>query len=191
MAASSPPEVNFITGNANKLREVKAILEPAGIVVRNQAVDLPELQGEIEDVTLEKCRVAARQVGGPCWSRIPVSASTPWAQNRKWFMKSIGHEGLNNLLAAYEDKSAEAVCTFAFSKGPDHEPILFQGRTPGKIVPARGPGHFGWDPIFEYEGETYAEMDPTAKNKISHRFRALSKVRTWVEDGMKEEEKKE
>lgn len=64
MAASSP-EVNFITGNANKLREVKAILEPAGIVVRSQAVDLPELQGEIEDVTLEKCRVAAREVGGP------------------------------------------------------------------------------------------------------------------------------
>jgi len=34
-------------------------------------------------------------------------------------------------------------------------------------------------------------MDPTAKNKISHRFRALDKVRTWVEEGMKEEEKKE
>lgn len=44
-------------------------------------------------------------------------------------MKAIGHEGLNNLLAAYEDKSAKAVCTFAFSKGPEHEPILFQGIT--------------------------------------------------------------
>jgi inosine triphosphate pyrophosphatase len=47
----------------------------------------------------------------------------------KWFMKSIGHEGLNNLLMAYEDKSAKAVCTFGFSKGPGHEPILFQGIT--------------------------------------------------------------
>lgn len=44
-------------------------------------------------------------------------------------MKDIGHEGLNNLLAAYEDKSAKAVCTFGFSQGPGHEPILFQGIT--------------------------------------------------------------
>lgn len=44
-------------------------------------------------------------------------------------MKDIGHDGLNNLLAAYEDKSAKAVCTFGFSQGPGHEPILFQGIT--------------------------------------------------------------
>jgi inosine triphosphate pyrophosphatase len=50
--------VNFITGNANKLREVKAILEPA-IQVESQAVDVPELQGTVEEVTLDKCRRAA------------------------------------------------------------------------------------------------------------------------------------
>ena len=44
-------------------------------------------------------------------------------------MQAIGHEGLNNLLAAYPDKSAQAVCTFAYSEGPGHEPIIFQGRT--------------------------------------------------------------
>lgn len=44
-------------------------------------------------------------------------------------MASVGHEGLNNMLAAYEDKGAKAVCTFAYSAGPDHEPILFQGIT--------------------------------------------------------------
>lgn len=58
-------------------------------------------------------------------------------------MNSLGHEGLNNLLAAYEDKSAKAVCTFGYSAGPGHEPILFQGITDGKIVPPRGPPHFG------------------------------------------------
>lgn len=47
----------------------------------------------------------------------------------KWFMESIGHDGLNNLLAAYEDKSAQAVCTFGYSAGPGSEPILFQGIT--------------------------------------------------------------
>lgn len=33
------------------------------------------------------------------------------------------------------------------------EPILFEGFTEGKIVDARGPGRFGWDPIFEVEGK--------------------------------------
>lgn len=50
--------VNFITGNANKLGEVKAILEPA-IQVENQALDLLEIQGTLEEVTLDKCRRAA------------------------------------------------------------------------------------------------------------------------------------
>lgn len=45
-------------------------------------------------------------------------------------MAAIGHQGLNNLLVAYADKTAEAVCTFAYSPGPGHEPILFQGRCP-------------------------------------------------------------
>ncbi len=42
-------------------------------------------------------------------------------------MAKIGHEGLNNLLAAYSDKSAKAVCTFGYSAGPGQEPVLFQG----------------------------------------------------------------
>lgn len=41
--------------------------------------------------------------------------------------------------------------------------------------------HTGWDPIFEYEGQTYAEMDQVEKNKISHRFKALEKVKEWLE----------
>lgn len=68
------------------------------------------------------------QFGLPVVSRADVFCSFP--PSRKWFMKAIGHQGLNNLLAAYTDKSAEAVCTFAYSAGPGHDPILFQGRCP-------------------------------------------------------------
>lgn len=46
----------------------------------------------------------------------------------KWFLQALGHEGLNNLLAAYEDKSAQAVCTFAYCEGPGHDPLVFDGR---------------------------------------------------------------
>lgn len=56
--------VNFITGNANKLSEVKAILEPA-IQVDSQALDLVEIQGSLNEVTVDKCRRAADLVQGP------------------------------------------------------------------------------------------------------------------------------
>ncbi|KAI1827546.1 inosine triphosphate pyrophosphatase-like protein [Xylaria intraflava] len=192
MAATTttpPREVNFITGNANKLLEVRAILEPTGIAVRNQVLDLPEIQGSLEEVTIEKCRAAVAIVEGPvlvedtclCFNALN-GLPGPYI---KWFMKSIGHAGLNNLLAAYDDKSAQAVATFAFCKGPGERVLLFQGRTDGKIVPARGPTHFGWDAIFEYEGETYAEMDKAKKNNISHRGKALAALRRWMEDGAK------
>ena len=48
---------------------------------------------------------------------------------------------------------------------------MFVGRTQGHIVPSRGLTAFGWDPVFQPEGfqETYAEMDKTIKNTISHR----------------------
>ena len=58
----APHKVNFITGNANKLTEVKAILEPE-IEVLSQPVDLEEVQGTLEGVTEYKCRKAAELVG--------------------------------------------------------------------------------------------------------------------------------
>ena len=39
----------------------------------------------------------------------------------------------------------------------------------------------GWDACFEYEGQTYAEMPKSEKNKISHRGRALQKLVEWLQ----------
>ena len=50
---------------------------------------------------------------------------------------------------------------------------------PGTVVAPRGEGGFGFDPIFEYDGQTFAEMDTEAKNAISHRGRALAKFGEW------------
>lgn len=54
-------EINFITGNKNKLAEVRAILGSV-IEVKNQAVDVPEIQGSIEEIAREKCKRAAEVV---------------------------------------------------------------------------------------------------------------------------------
>ncbi|KAM0985691.1 hypothetical protein FF1_013026 [Malus domestica] len=195
-----PKPVTFVTGNAKKLEEVRAILGTS-IPFNSLKLDLPELQGEPEDISKEKARLAAIQVNGPvlvedtclCFNALkglPVQYNifrccfkclTDSLQLcSKWFLQKLGHEGLNNLLMAYEDKSAYALCSFSFTTGPSVEPITFLGKTPGRIVPARGPTDFGWDPVFQPDGyeQTYAEMPKEEKNKISHRFRALALVKS-------------
>lgn len=60
--AMAPKSLNFITGNKNKLAEVQAILAPTGVKLSNQSIDLPELQGTIEEISLAKCEQAAKVV---------------------------------------------------------------------------------------------------------------------------------
>jgi inosine triphosphate pyrophosphatase len=62
--------------------------------------------------------------------------------------------GLNTLLQGFPTNRAYALCTFAYSpaptaSNPHPEPILFEGKTQGQIVPARGDKVFGWDPVFQ------------------------------------------
>jgi inosine triphosphate pyrophosphatase len=169
---------------------VVAILggESLPVAIVSQSVDLPELQGEPIDIAAEKCRLAAAQVGGAvmvedtslCFNALG-GLPGPYI---KWFLDKTGHTGLNNLLAAYPDKSAYAQCIFAFSAGPGQEVRTFVGKTDGTIVPARGPTDFGWDPVFQPAGlsTTYAEMEKAEKNKISHRGRALALLRVWLDE---------
>ncbi|CAE7297987.1 unnamed protein product [Symbiodinium pilosum] len=187
-----PQALVFVTGNAKKLEEVKHILasgeEELPFEVTSQKVDLPELQGaSTQEIAVQKCRLAAEHVKGPvmcedtslCYHALK-GLPGPYI---KWFLEKLGHEGLNKLLAGYEDKSAYAQCLFTLCAGPGKEVHVFDGRTEGKIVEARGPKDFGWDPVFEAlegEGKTFAEMTKEAKNAISHRGRALQQLRSWL-----------
>lgn len=186
----------FVTGNANKLREVSAILDSSGssgISVTSQSVDVPEVQGSTQEVAIAKCKAAARVLQSACVTEDTAlcfeslhDLPGPYIKD---FLTKLGHEGLNKLLDGFDSRRAYALCTFAYSPKPsesDPEPevILFEGRTYGQIVRPRGPTHFGWDAVFEPEegegGKTFAEMDGVEKNKISHRYRALEKLREWL-----------
>lgn len=181
----APTDLNFITGNKNKLAEVSAILAETGVELRNQNLDLPELQGSIEEITRDKCGRAAdavsvrewmetqvawadmcvlQQVKGPvlvedtclCFDAmgelpgpyvyvllfpvlscsfpspacqrsphcqinhltVPSCHSVADARRSKWFLKALGAQDFHKLLAGFEDKSAQAVCTFAYCEGP-------------------------------------------------------------------------
>jgi hypothetical protein len=68
-ATMAPKELNFITGNKNKLAEVQAILSVTPVKLQSQAVDLLEIQGTIEEVSKDKCRRAAEAVCISTWIR--------------------------------------------------------------------------------------------------------------------------
>ena len=88
-------------------------------------------------------------------------------------------------LAAEDRATATTDETVATGDGADaarEAPVkLFAGAVPGTIVEPRGDGGFGYDPIFEHDGETFAEMGAAEKNAISHRGRALAKFAEWYQ----------
>jgi inosine triphosphate pyrophosphatase len=197
---SGQPVITFITGNEKKLEEVQRILglENGGpsdlpFHLTNAKIDLPELQGEAISVAREKCVTAAEKVEGAV-----MVEDTSLCFNAlngmpgvfiKWFLDAVGHEGLNKMIAAYDDKTAYAQTVVAFSPGPGHDPALFVGRTDGKIVMPRGRLDFGWDPVFEPNegrGRTYAEMSKEEKDAISHRSRAFTQMRHYLQDSQAE-----
>ena len=114
--------ITFVTGNAKKLEEFKAILGssfPHSLVSRD--VDLPEYQGTPEEVVREKCREAARHIAGPVIVEDTSLGFTALGGLPgvyiKWFLKNLGPDGLPRLIADWEDKTASAVCMFGYSEG--------------------------------------------------------------------------
>lgn len=176
--------ITFVTGNANKLKEVQALL---GADVTNKNVDLEEVQGSYEHIISHKALAAAEDIKGPVMVEDTALEFGAFGQELpgpyiKWFLKQLHPEGLVKLLAGFENKSATAVCTVGYCEGPGAPVRIFQGRTQGSAVTPRGPQTFGWDCIFEPEGynQTYAEMPKDEKNKISHRGKAMKEFREFL-----------
>ena len=74
------------------------------------------------------------------------------------------------------ERTARFVCALCVVR-PDGESLTLLGKAEGRILTEkRGSGTFGYDPLFYYPpmGKTFAEMDGTEKNAVSHRGNALS-----------------
>ena len=182
--------ITFVTGNKKKLEEVQRILFEDATVdfsLTNAKIDLPELQGDPLVIAKKKCEAAAKIIDGAvitedtslCFMALKELPG-PYI---KWFLEKCGHDGLNKMVEGYDDKSAYAQTVVAYCEGPGKEVLTFDGRTMGKVVPARGKLDFGWDPIFEPDegqGKTYAEMNKDEKDSISHRSRAFAKLKAFL-----------
>ncbi|EDO19640.1 hypothetical protein Kpol_1018p180 [Vanderwaltozyma polyspora DSM 70294] len=182
-------EIVFVTGNANKLKEVQMLMSQVDLKLTNEALDLEELQEtSLETIATAKLEQAVKLLGKGTPVFVEDTALTfdefnglPGAYI-KWFLKSMGLEKIVKMLEPFENKSAEAITTIAYAdeQGAFH---VFQGITKGKIVTSRGPTDFGWDSIFEpleSNGLTYAEMDKQSKNQISHRGKAFQKFSSFL-----------
>jgi non-canonical purine NTP pyrophosphatase (RdgB/HAM1 family) len=77
-----------------------------------------------------------------------------------------------------KDRSASFVAVLALA-WPEGDTELFRGEVHGTLVwPPRGDRGFGYDPMFVPlgGGQTFGEMEPAEKHKISHRARAFAKL---------------
>lgn len=181
------------SGNAGKLRELGALLEPLGWAVRPQSEW--RLEEAVEDGlsfienALIKARHAARSTGLPALgddsglvvdalhgapgiysSRYAGAGADDAANNRKLLTALAG--------VPEAGRGAHFYCTMAFLRhAEDPAPLLATGRWDGHIadVPA-GAGGFGYDPLFWVPGEecTAAQLPPERKNRLSHRGQALA-----------------
>jgi inosine triphosphate pyrophosphatase len=200
-------KITFVTGNAMKATEVISILASKGVTrcpdydsnltqqqqhslvdLQVLTVDLPEIQ-EVDTMAIakDKALLAAQLCNGPCLVEDTSLEFTalggmpgPYI---KWFQDTLQSTGLYNILAAYEDKSATAVCTLAFCPAPHADPVLFTGTCRGTIVaPVEGRG-FGWDSIFVPDDESevpFSQMTLESKCRLSHRGKAVRQWADWL-----------
>nr|BAN65621.1 Ham1 family protein [Babesia bovis] len=187
--------INFCSSNKHKYREVAAILGDQFDLI-HRPVEVPEIQGEAREILMRKLADAYAVVKEPCivedvslcfnaFNGLPG----PYIKD---FLTKMGSNALYKALENFEDKTASAICTIGYA---DENVIeIFQGIVKGKIVEPREKEAFGWlgttqtitqpdrDGIFEVEGtgKTYNEMGEEEKNKVSHRFHAVNKLKKYL-----------
>lgn len=186
------------THNPGKVPEIAALLDGRFEIVTAGQLGLPE-PDETESTfvgnALLKARHAADLSGLPALaddSGLSVRAldgapgifSARWAGPTKDFalaMKKV-EERLEE--TASDDRSAWFTSALAVA-WPNGPAVVVEGRVDGTLVfPGRGTRGFGYDPIFVPQGGTltFGEMEPAAKDAMSHRARAFAKLKAALFD---------
>jgi XTP/dITP diphosphohydrolase len=189
------------THNAGKLKEIGALLAPYGLnCISAGSLGLPEpaeTGTTFAENALLKARTAAEASGLPALaddSGMSVAAldgrpgvyTADWAERqwfegqpgRDWYMAMGKIEGLLCEKGPEVDRSCWFSCVLAIA-WPDGDNAVYEGRAEGMYTwPPRGTMGFGYDPVFVPHGmnQTFAELDPEEKHRISHRADAFAKL---------------
>lgn len=171
--------IKFITGNKGKFAESQGIIPD----IEQVSFDLAEIQSlDARKVVEHKLREAQAHHEG----EFIVEDTSLYVEGLnglpgpfiKWFLDTVGAEGVYKFASQYENRAAHAVVTIGYISA-DGAIGYFEGKIKGTLVAPRGDQGFGWDPIFQPDGsdETFAEMGTEEKNKISMRKVAFEKLK--------------
>lgn len=194
-------KIIFATGNQNKMREVREIMEGTGyeIVSMKEAgieSDPEETGATFEENVLIKARDVAVKLSDEDKGKVIVLADdsglevdymdkAPGVYSARFMGHETSYDIKNNAIleklegVPEEKRTARFVCAIGaiFPDGKE-EVVLktMEGKIGHKISGANG---FGYDPIFIPEGYdvTSADISPEEKNKISHRGKALREMK--------------
>ena len=183
-------KIVFATHNAHKVSEVQAVLgSEYQLVTATEAgitEEIPETQPTIEGTAFQKARYVYQHTGLNCFAddtglEVEALNGAPGVYSARYAGEHVSYADNNVLLlknlAGCENRKARFRTVIALIV--DGKEYLFEGRVEGTIATEpHGEGGFGYDPLFVPEGSqlTFAEMSSEAKNKISHRGRAVAKL---------------
>ena len=195
MALKLEPGTRLVvaTHNPGKARELAEILEGRFDLVAAGALGLPEpdeTEATFTGNALLKARAAAEASGlialaddsGLSVAMLdgaPGIYSARWAGPEKDFTMAMRKVEERLEAAGAEDFAAWFTSALAVA-WPGGPAVVVEGRVDGRLTfPPRGERGFGYDPIFVPEGfdQTFGEMDPGAKDAMSHRARAFVKLK--------------
>lgn len=178
------------SNNAGKLREFSALLAPLGCqVIAQGELNVPEAEEPFHtfiENALAKARHASRLTGLPALADdsglcVDALGGAPGVLSAR-FAGEPKSDARNNaaLLAALDGKtprSGHYYCVLVLVRhADDPQPIIADGVWRGQVLSAaQGDGGFGYDPLFQAQGESVsvAEMDAAGKNAVSHRGQAM------------------
>ena len=182
------------TGNANKVREYREMLEPLGYRIRSlkdfDAIEIDENGSSFEENALIKARALFDHTGITCIAddsglEIDALNGQPGIHSARWMGEDTPYTEKNaailKRMEQEKNRKARFVCVIAvvFKDGEK----LFRGDFDGEIAfEQRGENGFGYDPIFYVKEaeKTSAEMLPEEKNAISHRGKATAQLLAYL-----------
>ena len=173
--ADSLPDFVLVTGNPNKRKEAERIL---GHRLAAVDLELPEIQSlDLREVLRAKAEEAWRRLQRPLVveeTGLELAGLNGFPGPLvKWMLKAIGSAGVARVAIDSGDPRAFACCAMIYRDASRE--LLGEGVDGGRVVlPPRGAGGFGWDPVFEPEGSelTYGELPIGVKDARGHRGRA-------------------
>jgi XTP/dITP diphosphohydrolase len=180
----------FASHNNNKAKEIQSIM-PQGVHVLSLddigcEEDIPETGETLEENALLKARYVWEKFGMNCFADdtgllVDALNGEPGVYSARYAgAQKDPNDNMDLLLSKLGDSDyRNARFKTAMALILHGEEYVFNGTVEGHIInEKRGNEGFGYDPIFEPEnsGKTFAEMNMTEKNQMSHRARALEKM---------------